>query len=107
MKRGLVFLLIAGFALTAGSRAWAQLMEYDVQRDLEYGRHDGARLTGDLYVPKAPGKYPALVAVHGGSWQAGSPRIYQFWGPYLAQRGYVLFAITYRLVRDGKKMYPE
>lgn len=107
MKRVFVFLLIAGFALAACSRAAAQLMEYDVQRDLEYGRHDGARLIGDLYVPKASGKYPALVAVHGGSWQVGSARTYQFWGPYLAQRGYVLFAITYRLVRDGKKMYPE
>jgi len=107
MIRPLVLALISAAALAVGSSARAQSTEYDVQRELEYGRHDGTKLTGDLYTPKAPGKYPALVAVHGGSWQAGTPRIYQFWGPYLAQRGYVLFAVTYRLVRDGKKTYPD
>ena len=29
------------------------------------------------------------------------------YGAYLAQRGYVVFAIGYRLVRDGTKTYPE
>jgi acetyl esterase/lipase len=82
-------------------------MDHEVLRDLEYTRADGARLAGDLYVPKAPGKYPALVAVHGGGWQMGDKDIYQHWGPYLAQRGYVLFSVNYRLMRDGKKMYPE
>ena len=28
-------------------------------------------------------------------------------GPWLAQRGYVLFSIDYRLVTPGKKMFPE
>jgi acetyl esterase/lipase len=82
-------------------------MEHEVLLDLEYGRSDGSRLTGDLYVPKAPGKYPALVAVHGGGWQVGDKDFYRHWGPYLAQRGYVLFAVNYRLMREGRKMYPE
>jgi acetyl esterase/lipase len=46
------------------------------------------------------------VAVHGGGWQLGSAEDYQSWGPYLAQRGYVLFAINYRLVRETKNRYP-
>jgi acetyl esterase/lipase len=102
------FLLIAvSVALTAAPNALAQALEYDVQRGLAYGQHDGAKLTGDLYSPKAPGKYPALVAAHGGGWQVGNAGVYRYWGPYLAQRGYVLFSVDYRLVRDGKKMYPE
>ncbi len=102
------FILIAVFvALSVASNARAQALEYDVQRGLAYGQHDGAKLTGDLYSPKAPGKYPALVAAHGGGWQVGNAGAYRYWGPYLAQRGYVLFSVDYRLVRDGKRMYPE
>lgn len=74
-----------------------------VQRDVEYG----AGLFGDLYLPKAPGMHPALVAVHGGAWQVGDKDFYQHWGPYLAQRGYAVFAVNYRLMREGRKAYPE
>jgi acetyl esterase/lipase len=86
--------------------ARAQPLEFDVQRAVQFGQHDGVKLTGDLYAPKGPGKYPALVAVHGGGWQLGSAGLYEHWGPYLAQHGYVLFAIDYRLVKDGKNTYP-
>ena len=106
-RRLLVVLMVIFVALTTVPDALVQSLEFDVQRGLQYGQHDGVTLTGDLYTPKAPGKYPALVAVHGGGWQAGSASGYQHWGPYLAQRDYVLFAIDYRLVRDGKKTYPE
>lgn len=82
-------------------------MEIELQRGLEYARHDGQNLTGDLYAPKAAGKYPALVAVHGGGWQVGSADFYGYWGPWLAQRGYVLFAIDYRLARANRKTFPE
>jgi acetyl esterase/lipase len=65
------------------------------------------RLTGDLYLPKAAGAHPAIVAIHGGGWQAGGPFGYQYWGPYLAARGYGVFAIGYRLSKPGQKTYPE
>jgi len=45
--------------------------------------------------------------VHGGGWQAGARNAFQFWGPYLAERGYVLFAISYRLAKKGQKMFPQ
>jgi acetyl esterase/lipase len=44
--------------------------------------------------------------VHGGAWKYGTAESYQYWGPYLAQRGYVLFAINYRLVQGTKNRYP-
>jgi len=66
-----------------------------------------AGLAGDLYLPTKPGKHPALIAVHGGGWQTGDKDFYQHWGPYLAQRGYALFSINYRLAQAGRKSYPE
>ncbi len=59
-----------------------------------YANHDGVSLLGDLYMPAGAGRFPALIAVHGGGWQAGVRSAFQFWGPYLAERGYVLFAIA-------------
>ena len=69
-------------------------MEVEVRLGLEYARHDGAALVGDLYAPKAEGKYPVVVAVHGGGWQLGSRDSYRYWGPWLAERGYALFAVS-------------
>src|SRR5262245_52202762 len=56
-----------------------------------YATHDGVLLLGDLYLPAGAGPFPALVAAHGGGWQAGARSAFQFWGPYLAARGYALF----------------
>jgi acetyl esterase/lipase len=72
-----------------------------------YASHDGVSLVGDLYMPAGSGRFPALVAVHGGGWQAGARSAFQYWGPYLAERGYVLFAISYRLAKKDAKMFPQ
>src|SRR5215468_556096 len=81
-----------------------------------YANHDGVSLAGDLYLPAAGaggaaggggGPFPALVAVHGGGWQGGVRSAFQYWGPYLAARGYALFAISYRLAKKGQKMFPQ
>ena len=95
--------LIALIAISGAVRA----QEIEVQKDVEFAKHDGVALLADLYMPKAPGKYPALVAVFGGGWQVGSKSTYGFWGPYLAQHGYVLMAASYRLSKPGQKTYPE
>jgi len=81
-------------------------MDIDVQPSIDYARHDGVVLKGDLYRPKAPGKYPAIVAVHGGGWQLGSPESFRHWGHFLAAQGYVLFAVAYRLSKPGAPGYP-
>jgi acetyl esterase/lipase len=72
-----------------------------------YATHDGVALLGDLYVPAGAGPFPALIATHGGGWQAGARTAFQFWGPYLAARGYVLFAVSYRLAKKGQRMFPQ
>lgn len=81
-------------------------MAIDIRQGIEYARHDGAVLLGDLYAPEAPGRHPAIVAVHGGGWQLGSRESYRHWGPYLAARGYTVFAVGYRLSKPGEPSFP-
>lgn len=83
------------------------LVEMEVRKGLEYVKHDGVSLTGDLYVPKAPGKYPVVIAVHGGGWQAGNSGNYTSWGNWLSARGYAVFAVNYRLSKPGQPTYPQ
>jgi acetyl esterase/lipase len=85
----------------------AAAQQTETRNGVTYATHDGVALQGDLYLPAGAGPYPALVGVHGGGWQAGARNAFQFWGPWLAERGYVLFAISYRLAKKGQKMFPQ
>src|SRR5260370_14118029 len=78
----------------------------DTRANIAYATHDGATLLGDLYLPAAGGPFPALVAAHGGGWPAGARSAFSYWGAYPAARGYVLFALNYRLAADGHKTFP-
>ena len=104
-----IVLAISLALLSAAGPASAQdnKHEIEIRRDLQYATHDGVALKGDFYLPKGAGKYPVMVAVHGGGWQAGARDGYQFWGPYLAQHGIALFTIDYRLSRPGQPTYPH
>ena len=82
-------------------------MDADIRLGLEYARHDGAALVGDLYAPKVDGKYPIIVAVHGGGWQLGARDSYRYWGPYLAARGHAVFAVSYRFSKPGEPSFPQ
>jgi acetyl esterase/lipase len=84
-----------------------QSQPVETRAGVVYANHDGVSLAGDLYLPAGSGPFPALVAVHGGGWQAGVRSAFQFWGPYLAARGTALFAISYRLAKKGTKMFPQ
>src|ERR1700704_1099002 len=79
----------------------------ETRNGVSYATHDGVALAGDLYLPAGAGPVPALVGGHGGGWQVGARNAFQFWGPYLAARGYALFAISYRLAKKGQKMFPQ
>jgi acetyl esterase/lipase len=81
----------------------ASAADYEVktQPGLVYVEHDGTKLVGDFYLPKDRAKAPAVVALHGGGWQAGSRAFYNYWGPFLARNGYALFAVDYRLAKQG------
>jgi acetyl esterase/lipase len=90
-----------------GEKKMPASQQTETRGGIAYASHDGVSLAGDLYLPAGAGPFPALVAVHGGGWQAGARNAFQFWGPYLAERGYVLFAVSYRLAKKGQKMFPQ
>src|SRR5438552_3091167 len=97
--------MLAMAVLLTGARAKA---DYEVltRNDIFFAEHDGVKLLGDFYAPKDLDKAPVLVAVHGGGWQVGTRKFYSNWGPYLAKRGYAVFAIEYRLMKPDVKTYP-
>ncbi len=71
-----------------------------------YATHDGTELIGDLYLPDGAGPHPAVIAVHGGGWQAGDRNSYRHAGRLLSDAGIALFTIEYRLAKPGQPTYP-
>ena len=104
MKSVSGLLALASICMTV--QAQAQTYEVATQTGVPFVEHDGVKLSGDLYLPKGRDKAPVVVAVHGGGWQIGNPKFYQYWGPYLARSGYGLFAVSYRLSKPGAKTFP-
>lgn len=62
-------------------------------RSLSYLSRPGVRVTGNLYIPKGEGPFPAVINMHG-HWEQGrlAPRVQQR-GHLLAQYGYVVLAV--------------
>ena len=54
--------------------------EVAIKPDIVFAEHDGVELLGDLYLPQALRKAPALVGVHGGGWLVGDRKFYRNWG---------------------------
>jgi len=77
------------------------------RRELEYAVHGGVSLKGHYYAPKGSGKLPAVVAIHGGGWRLANLDNYRYLGPWLAERGYAVLAVTHRLSTPAQKTYPE
>jgi acetyl esterase/lipase len=77
------------------------------RREIEYAVHAGVSLKGHLYSPRGGGKVPVLVAVHGGGWRLPNLDNYAHLGPWLAERGYAVLAVTHRLSAQGTKAFPE
>ena len=104
MKRTLIAALLLVLAVgTARGQADGQ-----TKTNVEYAVHDGVSLVGDLYLPASGGSHPAMVFIHGGGFARGSKAGYgNTWGPYLAARGYVVFAIDYRLSKPTVTTWPQ
>jgi len=79
---------------------------FETRMGVVYCNHDGVELAGDLFLPAGPGPHPALIAVHGGGWRVGARASLHNWGRHLAERGYAVFSVSYRLSAKGKKTFP-
>jgi len=72
-----------------------------VQKDIEYVPKGGKSRTLDLYRPQsAKEALPVLVFIHGGGWRGGSKDGCP--AKFLAQHGYAVASINYRLSREAK-----
>ena len=94
----LLVALCAGCALPTRNAATAPV----VARDLEYVKRGERSLRADVYWPAGDGPFPAVLLVHGGSWQRGDKRRMARIAERLAQRGYVGVSIDYRLAPEHR-----
>src|SRR5262245_52381504 len=69
-----------------------------VQRDVIYGRPDGAAVLADIAYPDSGKRLPAMIYVHGGRWTTGE-RVgrMQLYVEDWAKAGYFAMTIDYRL----------
>jgi len=58
----------------------------------------------DLFHPEKPGKYPALILVHGGEWRAGDKSMEVPMAQMIASNDFVTVAVEYQLSLEAK--YP-
>ncbi len=71
--------------------------------DINYAKDKNEWHTLDVYYPKDTkpnAKLPVIIDIHGGGWFYGSKEINKNYCLHLAQRGFVVFNINYRLVPD-------
>jgi acetyl esterase/lipase len=63
---------------------------------IQFAKPNGVPLSLNLYRPSQVGKYPAIVMIHGGGWQNGSPNNNAEFSQYMAAQGYSVVSIDYR-----------
>jgi acetyl esterase/lipase len=68
-----------------------------VERGIDYTSIPHGKLALDVVRPKAAGKYPGIVLIHGGGFSGGQRDSYLPMAVRLAQNGYVAAAVSYRL----------
>src|SRR3954464_5805063 len=78
----------------------------EIRVDVPYGGGPQKSLCVDVYLPKGAGMHPALLSLHGGAWLRGSQKQYRSWGPWLAERGYAVVAVDYRLSNQLSPAWP-
>jgi len=84
----------------------ANLVERDIAPRFEvaYGaaprqRYDVYRALDSLGKPRA-GTHPVVVFIHGGSWESGSKRLYEWMGQSLAKQGILAIVPNYGVMPD-------
>ena len=65
-------------------------------RGLPIASRDGVPLTVNVYRPRRTGRFPILVQIYGGAWQRGNPDSFANFAEWMAEHGYVVFAIDHR-----------
>jgi acetyl esterase/lipase len=99
--RSLTLVSLLAFTACAGPHA-----PYRLTERVHYVGGVDARdpRVGDFYRPDGPGPFPAVLLIHGGSWQRGSRSEMAKFARRFAAAGYAVFNIDYRLAPEHR--YP-
>jgi acetyl esterase len=85
-------------APTVPTRAAPAAVPFHVTHDVRYGTAGGHDLLLDTYVPDdTNAERVSVVLIHGGAWRTGDKRDVVQEATLMAQRGWVVFAVNYRL----------
>ena len=102
--------LIVSLVFCAGALAQRASLPSDppdsikAELDLTYGKTAEQELKLDVYRPESDSVLPACVLVHGGGWMKGDKEKFRPLAIALAERGYVVANVEYRL--GGVAKYP-
>ncbi len=77
-----------------------------VYKTFGYKKVDGKDLTADFYPSSSKVPSPLVIVIHGGSWQGGDSKQLPELNSYLAEKGFNVAAINYRLAPAYKAPSP-
>ena len=86
----------------------ANLVERDIAPRFEVAYGPGLRQRYDVYRAldslgrPLPGTHPVVVFVHGGSWESGSKRLYEWMGQSLAKQGILAIVPNYGVMPERR-----
>lgn len=81
--------------------AQAYAGNYEKVDDLEWAQVKGHSLKLDIYSPSGASKAPVVVIYHGGGWLINNESVMDEMSAYLAEMGYVVANVNYRLLVDN------
>ncbi|MFD0752243.1 alpha/beta hydrolase fold domain-containing protein [Mucilaginibacter calamicampi] len=73
---------------------------------ITYVNYPDIQLNLDFYQAQVGGKRPCVVVIHGGSWSSGDSKQVPELNSYLAQSGYNVAAINYRMAPQYQSPFP-
>jgi acetyl esterase len=88
-------LVLVPWAGTASAQIVPQNLS--IQTNITYRVVDGQTLQMDTYVPNTGGPFPAIVMIHGGGFFQGDKDLNTGESTFIANNGYAVFNINYRL----------
>jgi acetyl esterase/lipase len=80
--------------------------DIEIIEQVEYLKRGATSLWGNIYMPRGQGPFPAVVAIHGGGWRLATTDTFQYFAPWLAAQGYVVFTPTYTMAQKSEPSYP-
>ena len=99
---------LSGFPVRSIQSAPQQ--EYDSLLDISYGEAPGNDNLMDIHLPKERNSNTkVIVYIHGGSWIRGDKKEFPLMlvNELAGKRKYVVASINYRLVKEGKNIFPS